>query len=68
MVLVLQVEKDAEMGRLRTVVLELEKDKRQLMELVGQKDLVISEKAALVNSYLEKIVSCIAVLHCSVVC
>ena len=66
--LVLQVERDEEMGRLRTEVWELEKDKRQLMELVGQKDLVISEKAALVNSYLEKMVSCIVVLHCSVVC
>lgn len=37
---------------------ELHKSKRQLIELVEQKDLEISEKNATFKSYLDKIVSC----------
>lgn len=36
---------------------ELHKSRRQLMEMVEQKDLVISEKNATVKTYLDKIVS-----------
>jgi nucleoprotein TPR len=42
-------------------VSELHKSKRQLIELVEQKDLEISEKNATLKSYLDKIVSC---SHC----
>ncbi|GAV64888.1 TPR_MLP1_2 domain-containing protein, partial [Cephalotus follicularis] len=48
--------KDGEIERLTTEVSELHKSKRQLIELVEQKDLVISEKNATINSYLDKIV------------
>lgn len=41
-----------------TEVSELHKSKRQLIELVEQKDLEISEKNATFKSYLDKIVSC----------
>ena len=52
------VKKDGEIERLRTEVGELHKSKRQLIEMVEQKDLVISEKNATIKSYLDKIVSC----------
>jgi nucleoprotein TPR len=39
-------------------VSELHKSKRQLIELVEQKGLEISEKNATFNGYLDKIVSC----------
>ncbi|CAK7326022.1 unnamed protein product [Dovyalis caffra] len=48
--------KDGEIERLMTEVSELHKSKRQLLELVEQKDLEISEKNATINSYLDKIV------------
>ena len=38
-------------------VSELHKSKRQLLELVEQKDTEISEKNVTIQSYLEKIVS-----------
>lgn len=37
-------------------VSELHKSKRQLIELVDQKDLEISEKNSTINSYLDRIV------------
>ncbi|KAL5568783.1 hypothetical protein UlMin_025358 [Ulmus minor] len=51
------IEKDGEIERLTTEVAELHKSKRQLIELVGQKDLEISEKNATTKSYLDKIVN-----------
>ncbi|XP_011012854.1 PREDICTED: nuclear-pore anchor [Populus euphratica] len=49
--------KDGEIERLTMEVSELHKSKRQLMELVEQKDLEISEKNATFNGYLDKIVN-----------
>ncbi|KAL0009589.1 hypothetical protein SO802_011091 [Lithocarpus litseifolius] len=49
--------KDGEIERLATEVSELHKSKRQLIELVEQKDLEISEKNATIKSYLDKIVN-----------
>ena len=51
-----QIEKDGEIGRLTTEVSELHKSKRQLIELLEQKDLEISEKNVTMKSYLDKIV------------
>ncbi|KAI8006954.1 Nuclear-pore anchor [Camellia lanceoleosa] len=51
------IEKDGEMERLSTEVSELHKSKRQLIGLLEQKDLEISEKNAAVKSYLDKIVN-----------
>ncbi|GAB4836733.1 hypothetical protein Ancab_001647 [Ancistrocladus abbreviatus] len=50
------IEKDGEIERLFTEVSELHKSKRQLMELVEQKDTEISEKNDTIKSYLDKIV------------
>ncbi|KAB1204460.1 Nuclear-pore anchor [Morella rubra] len=47
--------KDGEIERLTAEVSELHKSKRQLIELVEQKDLEISEKNAATKSYLDKI-------------
>ena len=55
--IVLQIGKDGEIEKLSTEVSELHKSRRQLMELVEQKDLQISEKNATVKAYLDKIVS-----------
>ncbi|KAK7842226.1 nuclear-pore anchor [Quercus suber] len=49
--------KDGEIETLATEVSELHKSKRQLIELVAQKDLEISEKNATIKSYLDKIVN-----------
>ncbi|CAN1263025.1 Nuclear-pore anchor [Linum perenne] len=49
--------KDGEIERLATEVSELRKTKRQLMELVEQKDTEISDKKVTINSYLDKIVN-----------
>lgn len=49
--------KDGEIERLTMEVSELHKSKRQLIELVEQKDLEISEKNATFNGYLDKIVN-----------
>lgn len=49
--------KDGEIERLATEVSELHKSKRQLIEMVAQKDLEISEKNATIKSYLDKIVN-----------
>jgi hypothetical protein len=49
-------------------VSELHKSKRQLIELVEQKDLEISEKNATMKSYLDKIVSSIHYCLCNFVC
>ncbi|KAJ4836929.1 hypothetical protein Tsubulata_022036 [Turnera subulata] len=54
---ILEVQKDGEKERLTTEVAELHKSKRQLLELVEQKDSEISEKNATINSYLDKIVN-----------
>ncbi|GMN60733.1 hypothetical protein TIFTF001_029810 [Ficus carica] len=51
------IEKDREIGRLKTEVSEFHKSKRQLLELVEQKDLEISEKNATIKGYLDKIVN-----------
>nr|BAO49711.1 nuclear pore complex protein TPRa [Nicotiana benthamiana] len=47
--------KDGYVDRLSTEASELRKTKRQLMELVEQKDLEISEKNSTIKSYLDKI-------------
>ncbi|XP_009592361.1 nuclear-pore anchor [Nicotiana tomentosiformis] len=47
--------KDGDVDRLSTEASELRKTKRQLMELVEQKDLEISEKNSTIKSYLDKI-------------
>ncbi|XP_024018829.1 nuclear-pore anchor isoform X2 [Morus notabilis] len=51
------IEKDGEIGRLKTEVSEFHKSKRQLLELVEQKDSEISEKNLTIKSYLDKIVN-----------
>lgn len=51
------VAKDGEIQVLSTEVSELHKSKRQLMELLEQKDLEISEKNSTIKGYLDKIVS-----------
>ncbi|CAN6689128.1 unnamed protein product [Malus baccata var. baccata] len=48
--------KDGEIERIKAEVSELHKSKRQLIELVGQKDLDISEKNATIKSYIDRIV------------
>ncbi|XP_039114966.1 LOW QUALITY PROTEIN: nuclear-pore anchor-like [Dioscorea cayenensis subsp. rotundata] len=48
--------KDGEIERMNVEVSELHKSKRQLLELVAQKDVAISERNATIQSYLEKIV------------
>ncbi|KAK9677475.1 hypothetical protein RND81_11G145300 [Saponaria officinalis] len=50
-----QIEKDEETERLKMEILELQKSKRQLLELVGLKDAEISEKNSTIKSYLDKI-------------
>lgn len=52
-----QIGKDGEIERMNVEVSELHKSKRQLLELVAQKDVAISERNATIQSYLEKIVS-----------
>ncbi|XP_008793820.2 nuclear-pore anchor isoform X1 [Phoenix dactylifera] len=49
--------KDGEIERLSLETVELHKSKRQLLELVEQKDVEIREKNATIQSYLDKIVS-----------
>ncbi|KAI8550055.1 hypothetical protein RHMOL_Rhmol06G0074600 [Rhododendron molle] len=51
------IEKDGEIERLSTEASELHRSKRQLNELLEQKDLEISEKSAAMKSYLDKIVN-----------
>ncbi|PON44121.1 Nucleoprotein TPR/MLP [Parasponia andersonii] len=51
------IEKDGEIERFKTEVSELHKSKRQLIELLEQKDLEISEKNTTIKSYLDKIVN-----------
>lgn len=53
----MQIEKDGEVERMTTETSELHKSKRQLMELLEQKDAEISEKNSTIKSYLDKIVS-----------
>ncbi|KAM1266288.1 hypothetical protein ACFX2J_035876 [Malus domestica] len=48
--------KDGEAERIKAEVSELHKSKRQLIELVEQKDLEISEKNATIKSYIDRIV------------
>lgn len=57
LVLKKKTEKDGEIERLTMEASELHKSKKQLMELLEQRDLEISEKSATVKSYLDKIVS-----------
>lgn len=52
-----QIGKDGEIERLSVESAELQKSKRQLLELVEQKDAEIQEKNATIQSYLDKIVS-----------
>lgn len=49
--------KDGEIERLKAEASELQKSKRQLVELLEHKDLEISEKTATSKSYLDKIVN-----------
>ncbi|XP_068655473.1 nuclear-pore anchor-like isoform X2 [Aristolochia californica] len=51
------IEKDGELERLSVEVSELQKSKRQLLELLEQKDLEIGEKNSLIKTYLDKIVT-----------
>ncbi|KAL3614899.1 hypothetical protein CASFOL_040560 [Castilleja foliolosa] len=51
------IEKDGETERLKMEASEFHKSKRQLMELLEQKDLEVSEKNATIKSYLDKIVN-----------
>ncbi|CAH8258672.1 unnamed protein product [Arabidopsis lyrata] len=50
------IEKDGVVERMSTEMSELHKSKRQLMELLEQKDAEISEKNSTIKSYLDKIV------------
>ncbi|MQL71916.1 hypothetical protein Taro_004258, partial [Colocasia esculenta] len=50
------IAKDGEIERLTVEATELHKSKRQLLELVEQKDAEIGEKNATIQSYLEKII------------
>ncbi|XP_010260814.1 PREDICTED: nuclear-pore anchor isoform X2 [Nelumbo nucifera] len=50
------ISKDAEIEKLSIEASELHKSKRQLLELLEQKDLEIGEKNATIKSYLDKIV------------
>ncbi|KAL1566884.1 nuclear-pore anchor-like isoform X1 [Salvia divinorum] len=50
------IEKDGEVERLMREASELHRSKRQLLELVEQRDLEINEKNATIKSYLDKIV------------
>lgn len=52
-----QIGKDGDIERLSVELAELQKAKRQMMDLVEQKDAAIQEKNALIQSYLDKIVS-----------
>ncbi|GFS36627.1 nuclear pore anchor [Actinidia rufa] len=52
-----EIGKDGEIERLSTEASELHRSKRQLIELLEQKDLEISEKNAVIQSYLNKISS-----------
>ncbi|XP_022717640.1 nuclear-pore anchor [Durio zibethinus] len=49
--------KDGEIERLTTEVSELHKSKRQLLEMIEQKDLEIADKNAAIKTYLDKIVN-----------
>ncbi|KAL3625105.1 hypothetical protein CASFOL_031773 [Castilleja foliolosa] len=51
------IEKDGETERLKREASEVHKSKRQLMELLEQKDLEVSEKNATIKSYFDKIVN-----------
>lgn len=51
------IEKDGEIERLTREASELHRSRRQLMELVEQRDLEINEKNATIKSYLDKIVN-----------
>lgn len=53
----MKIGKDGEIERLTTGASELHKSKRNLIELLEQKDLEKSEKNATIKSYLDKIVS-----------
>ncbi|CAN6457286.1 unnamed protein product [Victoria cruziana] len=50
------VTKDSEIEKLSLQVSELHKSKRQLLEVIEQKDIEINDKTALAKSYLDKIV------------
>lgn len=52
-----QIGKDGEIERLTLEVAELQKSKRQSLELVEQRDAEIRERNATIQSYLDKIVS-----------
>ena len=54
---------DGDVERLKVEVAEQHKSKRQLLDLVEQKNIEISEKNALIKSYLDKIV-CISSSSC----
>ncbi|PPD74337.1 hypothetical protein GOBAR_DD28735 [Gossypium barbadense] len=49
--------KDGEIERLTTEVSELHKSKRQLLEMIEQKDSEIADKNATIKAYLDKIVN-----------
>lgn len=55
--LLLQIGKDGEIERLTMEVSEVHKSKRQLIELMEQKNSEISEKNTTISSYLDRIVS-----------
>ncbi|OMO68924.1 Tetratricopeptide, MLP1/MLP2-like protein, partial [Corchorus capsularis] len=51
------VAKDGEIERLKTEVSELRKSKRQLLDMIEQKDLEIADKNAAIKTYLDKIIN-----------
>ncbi|XP_031477595.1 nuclear-pore anchor isoform X2 [Nymphaea colorata] len=51
------VTKDSEIEKLSLQVSEMHKSKRQLLEMIDQKDIEINDRAALAKSYLDKIIN-----------
>ncbi|OMO77802.1 Tetratricopeptide, MLP1/MLP2-like protein [Corchorus olitorius] len=51
------IAKDGEIERLTTEVSELRKSKRQLLDMIEQKDLEIADKNAAIKTYLDKIIN-----------
>lgn len=53
----LQIGKDGEIERLTVELTEMQKSKRQSLDLLEQKDAEIREKNTTIQNYLDKIVS-----------
>jgi hypothetical protein len=59
----LQIGKDGEIERLTVELAEIQKSKRQYLELLEQKDAEIKEKNFTIQNYLDKIVSLTVLLY-----